>query len=88
MNLTIPIMKGQTATVSVYDNVNKELYTWVADHRRVSTIRSTPDKKSVTCFQYEAVMADENVRVKGVGRNKKMCRTSIDLSKLNDTYEM
>ena len=78
MNLTIPIMYGQTAQISIQDHKTKELFTWIADHNRVSCIRSA-DGKSVTIFKYEAVVEDAPIFVKGIGRNKRRCTKSLTL---------
>jgi hypothetical protein len=78
MNLTIPIIYGQTATINIIDNKTKEMFTWIADHSRVSCIRSH-DGKSVTCFRYEAVVDNENISVKGVGRAKRRCPKSLKI---------
>ena len=78
MNLTIPIMAGQTASIHICDGKTKEDFHWIADHNRVRCLR-TKDKNTVMCFTYDAIDEIENLSIKGIGRNKRRCSKSLKL---------
>lgn len=77
MNLTIPIMEGQTANITSMDGKTKETFTWMANYKQVRCFRMDKNK-GVLVFSYDVII-NEDLFVKGIGRNKRKCSKSTIL---------
>lgn len=78
MNLTIPIMAGQTAQITILDGKTNETRVWMADHQRVTCMKVSATTAQIE-YYYQSAIPNESVLVKGIGRNKRRCPKSLKL---------
>lgn len=76
MNLTIPVMKNQTLKVELYDNKTKKIYTFSANIHRIVGIESGNNS---CIFRHDFNCAEQNLMIKGFGRNKKWRKPNIKI---------
>ena len=83
MNLTIPIMDGQIAHITVVDGKTAVTHMYIADHRQVQVF-DKDEKGGVYVKKLYAtdVDPDQDIVIKGVGRNKRKSRTYVNLKDL------
>lgn len=83
MNLTIPIMAGQIAHITVVDDKDKVTHMYIANHKQVQ-VYDRDEKGGVYIKKLYATDVDPNqdILIKGVGRNKRRSSKYVNLRDL------
>lgn len=82
MNLTIPIMDGQVANITVHDGKTKETFIYMANHKKVQVFSQNKSTGNISMSMIYVADVDpkDTFFVKGVGRNKRRCPVSLKIS--------
>jgi hypothetical protein len=88
MNLTIPIMAGQMANITVIDSKTKETFIYSASHNKVQVFKRGPNgTPSMSMIYVCDVSPKDTLLVKGIGRNKRRSPVSLKISNGDVNHE-